>query len=231
VARRRLIAFAVLGIVAYVLAMVATMPASVFLKNQAWRSGIGGTVWNGEVGIAGGTRIAWHWAPLRSLTSLGYAADFRASGTDTDFGGRMLAQPGRVVLDKVSGTGNGSLLSMIRSDLPFTCDTVLQIEMERIELGSAAKMMQGVVTSDPGTCAPKYGGGPSAVPALILNADHVGDVTRFRLTPMARRRNVLLEATLRRDGMTTVSVTPAGAQALPFLGVPPTGLSNLQVPM
>src|SRR6188768_1851677 len=77
VARRRLIRFALLGIASYAVAMIATIPASAVFKNYAWRTGISGTIWNGEVGIAGGSTARWNWAPLRSLLSLGFAADWR----------------------------------------------------------------------------------------------------------------------------------------------------------
>ena len=68
VARRRLIVFVCVGIAAYAVALIATLPASVVFPNHPWRSGVAGTVWNGEVGVAGGTAVSWHWAPLRSLT-------------------------------------------------------------------------------------------------------------------------------------------------------------------
>src|SRR5689334_16323020 len=80
VARRRIIVFAGLGIVAYALALIVTLPASAVLKNRPWRTGVAGTVWNGEVGVAGGARFTWHMAPLRSLTSLAYAADWKGAG-------------------------------------------------------------------------------------------------------------------------------------------------------
>ena len=86
--------------------MIATMPASVVVKNRPWRTGVAGTVWNGEVGVAGGSKFEWHWAPLRSLTSLGFAADWTATGPDTDMGGRALAGLSSTILDKVSGSSH-----------------------------------------------------------------------------------------------------------------------------
>ena len=89
--------------------MIATIPASAVFKNYPWRSGISGTIWNGEVGIAGGSIARWQFAPLRSLVSLGYAADWRVTGPDTDLGGRALAGFGGMTLDKVSGSATASL--------------------------------------------------------------------------------------------------------------------------
>ena len=229
-ARRRIIVFVVIGIAAYVLAMLATIPASVIVRNQPWRTGVAGTLWNGEVGVAGGSRIAWQMAPLRSLTSLAFAADFKGSGPDTDLGGRMLMHlGGRTVLDNVSGSAHASLLQALQPNLPFACDMAMQVEMKRIAIGGGSQMMDGTLTTDPGTCRPKRGGAASAVPELILTAEHIGNTTRIRLAPMTQRRKVLLEATLAESGAIDLSVTPDGAAMLPFLGVPAGARLQLQM--
>lgn len=221
-ARRRIIVFVVLGIAAYVLSMLATIPASVIVRNQPWRTGVAGTVWNGEVGVAGGSKLEWQMAPLRSLTSLAFAADFKGSGPDTDLGGRMLMHiGGRTVLDNVSGSAHASLLQALQPNLPFTCDMAMQVEMERIAIGGGNQMMDGTLTTDPGTCRAKTGGPATAVPALILTAEHIGNTTRIRIAPMTQRRKLLLEATLAESGVIDLSVTPDGAAMLPFLGMPP----------
>lgn len=221
-ARRPIILFAVLGIGAYVLAMLVTMPASVIFRNASWRTGVAGTVWRGEVGLAGGSTFAWQMAPLRSLLSLGFAADWKAVGPNTNLGGRMLAQPGgRMVIDHVSGSADGALLATLQPNLPFTCDLTMQIEMDRIAVGGGSgQMLGGKVISDPGTCRAKTGGTASAVPALILTAEPVGDKTTLRIAPAAQRRRVLVDAVLEDDGTLDLGVTPEGAAALPFLGIP-----------
>lgn len=220
-ARRRIIVFVVLGIAAYVLAMLVTIPASVIVRNAPWRTGVAGTVWNGEVGIAGGTRFEWHMAPLRSLTSFAFAADFKGSGPDTDLGGRMLMHiGGRTVLNNVSGSAHASLLRALQPNLPFTCDMAMQVEMKRIAIGGGSQMMDGTLTTDPGTCRPKTGGAATAVPALILTAEHVGTTTRIRLAPMAQRRKVLMDAVLSEDGTLDIGLTADGAAMLPFIGLP-----------
>ncbi|RYY43612.1 MAG: hypothetical protein EOP59_07655 [Sphingomonadales bacterium] len=202
--------------------MLATIPASVIVKSQPWRTGVSGTVWNGEVGVAGGSKLEWQMAPLRSLTSLAFAADFRASGPDTDLGGRMLMHlGGRTVLDNVSGSAHASLLQALQPNLPFTCDMAMQVEMKRIAIGGGSQMMDGTLTTDPGACRPKAAGVASAVPSLILTAEHIGNTTRIRLAPMTQRRKILLDATLGESGIVDLSVTPDGAAMLPFLGVPP----------
>lgn len=197
------------------------MPASVVFPNTAWRTGISGTVWNGEVGVAGGSVFAWHWAPLRSLTSLGFAADWTAKGRDTDLGGRMLMRAGSVALDKVSGSADATLLHALQPDLPFACDFTMQVEMDRIVAGGDGQMLQGTVVTDPGSCAPRGGGAATPVPALLLTAQQIGRESRVAVTPAAQRRQMLVQATLGETGAIDFTVTGDGARVLPFLGVPP----------
>lgn len=221
VARRRIIAFAVLGIASYAAAMIATIPASVVFKNHPWRTGVAGSIWHGEVGVAGGTTLRWDWAPLRSLTSLAFAADWRATGSDTDLRGRALAGWTSMTLDKVSGSANASLLQAIQPDLPFTCGMTSQVEFEKIVVGGSSRMMLGKATTDPGSCRPKGAGAATALPALILIAEHVGRRTQIRLAPLTQRRKTLVSAMLDEDGTLDLTVTPDGAEMMPFLGVPP----------
>lgn len=219
-ARRRLTVFVVLGIAAYALAMFATMPASVFLKNRPWRTGVAGTVWNGEVGIAGGSKFEWNWAPLRSLTSFALAADWKATGPDTDMGGRGLVRFGRTVLDDVSGSAHSSVLQALQPNLPFTCDLVMQLQFAKIAIGGGDQMVDGKLTTAPGTCTTKNGNTPTPVPALLLTAEKIGTATRIRITPATQRRQLLMDATLAEDGKLSLHMTPDGARILPFTGMP-----------
>lgn len=219
-ARRRLTVFVVLGIAAYALAMLATMPASVFFKNRPWRTGVAGTVWNGEVGIAGGSKFEWNWAPLRSLTSFAFAADWKATGPDTDMGGRGLLRFGRTVFDDVSGSAHSSVLQALQPNLPFTCDFVMQLEFAKIAIGGSGQAIDGKLTTDPGTCTPKSGGAATAVPSLLLTAEKIGTATRIRITPAAQRRQLLMDATLSEGGKLSFRMTQDGARILPFTGLP-----------
>lgn len=209
-----------LGIAAYAMAMLATMPASVFLKNRPWRTGVAGTVWSGEVGVAGGSKFEWNWAPLRSLTSFAFAADWKATGPDTDMGGRGLMRFGRTVLDDVSGSAHSSVLQALQPNLPFTCDLVMQLQFARIAIGGGDQAIDGKLTTDPGTCTAKNGGAATPVPALSLTAEKVGNATRIRITPAAQRRQTLMDATLGEDGKLSFRMTADGARILPFTGMP-----------
>jgi hypothetical protein len=197
------------------------MPASVIFPNAPWRAGVAGTVWNGEVGVAGGASFSWEMAPLRSLTSLAFAADWKATGPDTDLGGQMIRHiGGRTVLDHVSGAADANLLRALQPNLPFTCNLTLQVEMQRIATGGGARMADGKVTTDPGSCRARNGGAPVAVPALLISAEHIGDKTTIRVAPSAQRLKTLMTAVLGEDGALDISMTPDGAAILPFVGLP-----------
>lgn len=228
-ARRRLTLFAGIGIAAYVAAMVATIPASAIVDDGAWRTGVGGTVWHGEVGLAGGSRLEWHWAPLRSLTSLAFAVDWRATGESTNLGGRALIGPTSTTIDSMSGSADGALLRAIQPDLPFTCDLTMQVEFPRAKLGGSRQMIEGEATTDAGSCAPKQGGTPTAIPSLLLTAEHIGTQSRLRLVPATQRRRTLMTIVLGEDGTVDVGMTPEGAAALPFVGLPPGGSLKGQI--
>lgn len=200
--------------------MIATIPAGAVFKNYAWRSGISGTIWNGEVGIAGGSAARWQFAPLRSLVSLGYAADWKLTGPDTDLGGRVVSGLGGTVLDKVSGTATATLLQAIQPNLPFTCDITAQVEIDRLAVGGSNRMMTARMVSDPGTCRPRGAGGPTQLPSLILTAQKTGKETVIRLAPATQRLKILLNGTLAEDGTLTISLTPEGREMMPFIGLP-----------
>lgn len=218
--RRRLIRFALLGIAAYTVWMIATIPAGAVFKNYSWRSGISGTIWNGEVGIAGGSVGRWQFAPLRSLLNLGYAADWRVTGPNTDLGGRVVAGFSGTVIDSVSGTAPASLLQGIQPNLPFTCDINAQIKIDRLAYGGSGQMMDARMVSYPGTCRPRGAGAATQLPALVFTAKKTGKETVMRLAPATQPLNTLLNATLGEDGTLTVSLTPDGQRMMPFIGLP-----------
>ncbi|GAA0728683.1 type II secretion system protein N [Sphingomonas japonica] len=227
-ARRRIILFAGLGIAAYLIAMVWTMPAGVFLKNRQWRSGIAGTIWNGEVGIAGGTVVEWRWAPLRSITSLGFAVDWTATGADTAMGGRALIKPGRVVVENVSGSMDAGMLAALAPSLPFTCALTMQVEAPLFASGGGAAI-DGTATTDPGTCTTKAGNVATAVGPLLIASEKIGTESRIRVAPATMRRQTLIDARLSEGGALSVTLTGDGARALPFIGLPAGAAIELEL--
>lgn len=203
--------------------MIATIPASAVVDRGAWASGVGGTLWNGEVGLAGGSVLAWDWAPLRSLTSLAFAADWSAKGAATNLGGRALIGPSSTTIDAMSGSADGTLLQAIQPNLPFVCDMTMQLDFPRARIGGSGQRVEGEMLTDPGTCRARAGGAATPVPALAVTAAHVGDRSTLRVAPATQRRRTLMTMVLQGDGEVEVTLTPEGAAVLPFVGLPPGG--------
>ena len=225
---RRAALFAAIGFGSYLIALLAATPAGLFVPGGGPLIDVDGTIWRGEAALEGGDRLSWRFAPLRSLVNLGFAADWRVTGTTTDLGGRaVLRSGGRAALDTVSGRAGGALLRAAAPGLPFACEMDLQIDVPRLELGGSDQRVRGEIRSDAGSCRPKSDPlAPSTpVPPLILTA--APDARRgssFTIAPLGQRRIRLVDGALSRDGRLSITIDRAGAKALPF-AAPEGGLS------
>ena len=123
----------------------------------------------------------------------------------------------------MSGSADGTLLAAIQPDLPFICDMAMQLDFPRAKIGGSGQMVSGQLLTEPGSCRPKRGGAATAVPALSLTAQAIGTQSRLTLAPATQRRRTLMGIVLGEDGTVDLSVTPEGAAALPFVGLPPGG--------
>ena len=88
------------GLVGYVGALIATLPASLVF-NPGTRWAVAGTMWNGEAVRDGAYRVEWRWAPWRSLANLGFAANWRMGGSGADIAGSAVRTSGRLLLEGV----------------------------------------------------------------------------------------------------------------------------------
>ncbi|WP_156679473.1 hypothetical protein [Sphingomonas profundi] len=208
----------------YGIALLATLPASLVVPAGAPVEAIGGTVWRGDVALPGGNRVAWAWAPLRSLGRLGFAVDLAVTGPRTALGGRALLRPGAVQLDNVAGRADGALLAAALPGLPFSCDLALAVDVPHAAIGGEAPAFLGRVRGDPGTCRPKAGGAATATPALIATGRQEGADARITVSPQGQTRTRFVEVLLAPGGALNVTVTAEGARALPF-AAPAGGMS------
>jgi len=218
-ANRRLLFFAGLGLAVYLLALVATIPAGILIPLPD----ASGTIWRGAASLAGGDRVEWRWAPLRSLIRLGFAADFTVTGTDTMLGGRaLLRSGGRVTVDSVSGSADGALLNAVANP-GFACTVRMQIDIRELSIGGGDRGADGRIHSQPGICQAFGGTAPVTVPALTLVLDRTPGVTMINLIPRGGRRTPFLVGGLEKGGRLRLIVTAEGAAALPFMS-PPGGM-------
>lgn len=214
---RRIILFTGLGLATYLVALVATIPARVIVTPATGLAGVTGTVWEGEAMLAGGNRVAWGWAPLRTLANLAFAVDWTATGPATDLGGQALLRNEAMVLNAVAGRMDGALLRAFAPEMRVDCAVTMQVELARLAIGGGAQGAVGEIRSEAGTCA--VPGLPALpVPPMIASAVRDGTAdTRLALAPLGQRRNVLAAGTFDGEGRVRMALTPAGTAALPFL--------------
>jgi len=181
------------------------------------RWAVSGTIWHGEAVLDGAYRVEWRWALFRSLANLGFATDWRMTGSGADVAGSAISSPGRLILEGVSGRADTALLAALTGDLPFACDVGLTIEVPRLAVAGRKSSLEGQVQSDAGHCIAPGGGTDMPVPALIMRAarDQAGN-TAATVAPLAQPRIRLVEGGM-AGGRLTVGPTRTGVGLLPFL--------------
>jgi len=218
---RRFIAFGALGAAAYLAALAATIPAAAIWAGPP-AAGVSGTLWRGTAAFAGGHRLHWSWAPLRSLTGLGFAADVGVTGPGTALTGRALIRPGQRVVTALKGRADGTLLAAFVPAMPFVCVVPARVDLDRLALGRRRYAMVGEVSTGAGTCQPATGPA-TAVPGLRIAAGPAPGGTRATIVPRVSQRPPLAAIGLSESGRLTARITRAGAAALPFLAPPGGG--------
>jgi len=215
--RRRTLGYSAIGLVAYAVALIATWPAR-FLVDADPHWAVSGTIWHGDAVLDGAYRVEWRWAPFRSLANLGFATDWRMTGSDTDLAGSAIALPAKLVLEGVAGRGDAALLTALIPDLPFACDVGLTVQLPRLVIAGGKSSLEGEIQSDAGRCALRGSDAGLTAPALVMRAarDQVGGTTAT-LAPVAQPRIKLVEASL-AGGRLAVTPTRTGIALLPFLG-------------
>jgi hypothetical protein len=204
-----------IGIAAYLIALIVTVPARFVLPADP-RWAVAGTVWSGEAVVDGAYRVQWRWAPWRSLASLAFAADIRLTGNGTDLAGAATFGPSGTLLDGLAGSGDGGLLAAFGPRLPFACESALQIQFRRLRIAGVRSEGAGEIASGAGTCTPLGGGQPAPLPALVTRLLPMPDGTTRIETTSAGQRVRLLEGSI-AAGRLHLAPTTAGLTQLPFL--------------
>jgi hypothetical protein len=209
--------FAVLGLAAYVVALIVGLPAR-FVTDWGPRWQTTGTVWNGEAVFDGAYRLTWRWAPLRSLATFAFAADVRMSGAGTDIAGSVISSGRRLRFDGLAGRSDGALLATLDPSLPFRCEVALEIDVPRLIIDGARSSAVGEVRSGAGNCTAAGAAASTLMPAVLAAMHTAPDGTTIgQLAPIGQARLHLAKGSI-TGGRLTVAMTPAGQAAFPFLG-------------
>lgn len=213
--RRRRAPFVAIGAAAFLVALIAELPAR-FVVSPGSRWAVAGTVWNGEAVLDGAYRLQWRWAPWRSLASLAFAADIRLDGGGTDIAGSATRVGGGYLFEGLSGRGDGGLLGTLATALPVACDAPLQIDMPRLLVAGARSSAAGEIRMEPGVCRGIAAPAGVAIPALLASATRSPDGgTILTVTPAGQGRLRLMEGGI-AGGRLRLALTRAGVVALPF---------------
>ena len=221
---RRTIVIVALGLVAYLLALLRGLPAAVALPASPAVIDTSGTLWDGSAMLADGSKLEWHWAPLRSLIDLGFAADWTVSGSGSDLSGRAVLLHHATLLDETSGRASASLLALVAPNLPFVCDMSMLVTLNHAAIGGGERSLNGEVLTGAGNCARKTGGEVTSIPPLAARFAPLGHDSSIGLAPAAALRELLIDGLLGREGHLILRVTKPGAHILPF-AAPPNGMT------
>lgn len=222
--RRRILLFTLLGLVTYLLTLVATLPARLLLQRTddptIWLA-VSGTVWRGEAALAHGHAVRWVWAPMSSLAKLSFTTDIEVVGADTQLEGEASWRSDGIVLDQVNGTASASLFSALAPSLPFVCDFPMRVDIDRIAFGGQQPGAAGEIRSSGGSCSARSGlvAGSSAVPALVGEATiNVGGSNGW-IAASGNRADRLVSFTVTPNGKTAVAVSPSASAIIPGIEV------------
>ena len=148
------------GIVAYITALVATLPAGVVAPRG---SDATGTVWQGTVALANGATVTWAWSPSQSLETGSFAVDGTVDALDTHLTAVARLRPfGASEVARVDGRAAWSLLATAVPGLP-ACTIPLTVAFDSV----AAHAVSGTIRSLPGTCPGAVAGTTRAVPRML----------------------------------------------------------------
>ncbi len=214
--RRRTILFSVLGIVTYLIGLIALIPARALLT-EGDNLKVGGTIWNGEAVLASTERIEWTFAPLASLTRMGFSADWRMSGGGTDLAGAATQRGDVMLLENVSGQADGALLTAFAANLPLACNFVSDVKIRRLQLGGSAQEAAGTIRTSSARCSARgVAAPPIELPAMRAEFTPGANGTRGSLVTASGRVS-LIELRLSQGGALSIWPTAAAIQRAPVL--------------
>jgi hypothetical protein len=219
---RRFRLFALTGLAAYLLALVATLPARLLLERadepHIWLA-VSGTVWNGEAALSHGHAVRWQWAPLASITNLGFSTHVQVIGADTELKGIAAWRPSGIVITDLKGNASATLISALAPTLPFLCDFPMRVNMDRIAFGGSAPGAAGEITGSAGSCSSRTSAVAASAPVPPLAAEatiNVGGSTGW-VAVRGNRSEKLLSFAVTPTGETSIDVSPSASAVIPGL--------------
>ncbi len=213
---RRTLVFILIGILAYVIGLIATIPAATMI-DESDRVQVGGTIWRGEAVLASTIRFEWVFSPLTTLSKMAFSAEWRVSGGGTDLAGTATKRGNQLQFVDVAGQADGSLLDAAFPDLPLSCRFTADVRVDQAYLGGEGQRVQGTLRTGPMACSAKQLAAlPVELPAMTGALGPGGNGTAGALISSADQAHIL-ELRLSPQGMLSVWPTQFAVQRVPFL--------------
>lgn len=214
--RRRTVIFTLVGALAYLIGLIATIPASTLIEEND-RLQVGGTIWNGEAVLASSIRVEWSAAPLTSLIKLAYSAQWRMSGEGNDVAGMVTKKGDQFQFENISGQISGSLINAAFPNLPLSCQFTADARIPSLNVGGEGQEGIGTVRTGPMRCsAAALAALPVELPEMTGAFGPTAAGTGGALKTVNGQVH-FIEMRLSREGMFSVWPTQAAVGMAPFL--------------
>jgi hypothetical protein len=229
----RLSFLALLGIGACIAVMALTVPLGFAARTAGFvmpvEVTLSGTVWQGKVAI-GRHEAAWDTRLWDSIMALGWVADLRVRGPDTDLAGRWVVRPNGGTLAPLRGRMGWELLEAVMPGLEITCTTTADIDVTSAAISRDARAAAGQVRLAAGTCARTDGTVTDVpLPALVADIATTADGVGMTITGVDAPEVALGALLVTPDDRLRVTVFAVGAAMVP--GLPRTGDSQIELPL
>ncbi len=214
--RRRTLIFIVIGAIAYLIGMIALIPAAAVMDENE-RLSIGGTIWDGEAVLDSTIRVGWDFSLLSSLAKLAFSAEWHLIGGESDLAGSATQRGQQLQLDDVSGQADGVLLDALFPNLPLSCKFNADINLNYLHLGGEGQGGAGNLRTGPVSCHAKdLAAFPVDLPEMRADLKPIGSGTTGALMTGDQRTH-LVELRLSPDGMLSVWPTRKAVGLAPML--------------
>ena len=210
-----LIGLGLFGAAAFVIAMIATLPASLFAGSlKLGVASVAGTAWSGEALLRGGDLVTWRLDPVGSILSFGASAEIAVTGGNTNLTGTLLARPGAATLSNINGVAGWTLVKTAWPELDLSCDIAIRVKNATATLGDRAPVLSGEAAGSEGTCI-DGSGKQFAAPATQARAETRDGLSEIRIALADDPSGLLADMSIASSGDIRATLLPRALALIP----------------
>ena len=211
------IGLALLGVATFVIAMIATLPATLIARSFKLEpaAAVNGTVWSGDANLVGGDRVSWTADALGSLSSLSVQADLSVTGELTQLNARMSMRGDAIVVSNLSGVAGWSLVTTVAPATGLDCDIGIRFADAVVSVKNSVVSLSGRASSSDGTCLSTTDGKTFPAPAAAAVATARGGASQIRITLASDPSALLANIETGASGEIKATVQPRALKLIP----------------